>query len=66
MQCFSSMLSPKEEEELQNIYSNKTPKRQRNQLPLFLVKMIAKLEGHKVMHTKTETNIEPPQTMGGT
>ena len=33
---------------------------------LFLVKTIAKLERYKVILSKTKTNTEPPQTMGGT
>ena len=33
---------------------------------LFPIKIIAKLEGHKVLNIKRGSNIEPPQTMGAT
>ena len=54
----------------QNIYNKWHPKDFKRKATsfFFLVKMIARLEikGNKVMHTKTKTNTEPPQTMGGT
>ena len=57
------------EEELQDIYSNNTPnmqkkKKQRNQLSRPRQDDY-KTRKVKVMHTKTKTNTEPPQTMGG-
>ena len=33
---------------------------------LYIVKTLAKLEGHKVMHIKTKTNTKPTHTMDGT
>ena len=55
------------EEELQDIFSNKTPKmqlKQRNQLSRPRQDEY-KTRKVKVMHTKTKTNTDPPETMGG-
>ena len=59
---------PHREEEPQDIHNNKTPKRQQkqsNQLSL-LHQDNCKTRKGKVIHTKTKTNTEPPQTVGGT
>ena len=50
------------EENTQNTNSHKTPGRQVKQQALIPIKMIVKIEGHRVPKTKHRT----PQTMGAT